>query len=62
MSVLRRLLESPAEWLDGAGEERELVLSCRVRLARNIEKVPFPHRTKPATRKRVLREAKEALG
>ncbi len=62
MSVLRQLLESPAEWLDGAGEERELVLSCRVRLARNIEKVPFPHRTKPATRKRVLREAKEALG
>ena len=62
MSALRRLLESRTEWLGGDGEEAELVLSCRVRLARNIEKIPFPHRTKPATRKRVLEEAKEALG
>ena len=61
MSILRQLLRSPAEWLEGDGEERELVLSCRVRLARNIDKIPFPHRAKPAARKRVLDEAREAL-
>lgn len=61
MSTLRQLIGSPAEWLGGAGEEGELVLSCRVRLARNLENVPFPHRAKPAARKKVLEEAKEAL-
>ena len=62
MSALRQLIESPAEWLGGDSEEAELVLSCRVRLARNIDRVPFPHRAKPSVRKRVLGEAKEALG
>jgi protein arginine kinase len=62
VSALRQLIESPAEWLGGASEEGELVLSCRVRLARNLDHVPFPHRAKPSTRKKVLEEAKEALG
>jgi len=61
MSALRQLIESPAEWLGGAREEGELVLSCRVRLARNLDHVPFPHRAKPSTRKKVLEEAKDAL-
>ncbi len=52
MSALKALLEKPAEWLTGQREESEMVLSCRVRLARNIDKCPFTHMARPS----VLRE------
>jgi protein arginine kinase len=58
---LRQIIEKPAQWLDGSGEESEIVLSCRVRLARNLGGVPFPHRAKPAAMKKVLEGVKEAL-
>jgi len=41
------LLEEPIEWLTGENEESELVLSCRVRLARNLDKYPFTHAARP---------------
>lgn len=31
-------------WVEGSGEERDIVLSTRVRLARNLENIPFPNR------------------
>jgi protein arginine kinase len=31
------------EWLKGAGPNSDIVMSSRVRLARNLEKFPFPH-------------------
>lgn len=61
MSSLRQIIETPAKWLDGTGEESEIILSCRVRLARNIDHVPFPHRAKPAAMKKVLAGLKDAL-
>lgn len=30
-------------WLDNEGKEQDVVISTRVRLARNIKKIPFPH-------------------
>src|SRR3972149_2261200 len=36
------LVKKPAAWLSGEGENSEIVLSSRVRLARNICAVPFP--------------------
>jgi protein arginine kinase len=38
---IRDMIDKPARWLDGSGEEREIVLSTRVRLARNIENRRF---------------------
>ena len=61
MSSLRHIIETPAKWLDGTGEESEIVLSCRVRLARNLDRIPFPHRAKPAAMKKVLAGLKDAL-
>jgi protein arginine kinase len=61
VSSLRHIIETPAKWLDGTGEESEIILSCRVRLARNIDHVPFPHRAKPAVMKKVLAGLKDAL-
>lgn len=47
MSTIDELLRRPASWLSGENEEGELVMSSRVRLARNLEGRPFTHRATP---------------
>ncbi|KPK40510.1 MAG: ATP--guanido phosphotransferase [Omnitrophica WOR_2 bacterium SM23_29] len=37
------LLKETAEWLKGTGPNSEIVMSSRIRLARNLAKYPFPH-------------------
>ncbi len=37
------LLRHTSEWLKGTGPNADIVISSRIRLARNLEKVPFPH-------------------
>ena len=36
------LLKHPADWMTGATEESGVVLTSRVRLARNLQREPFP--------------------
>ncbi|MCX5697757.1 MAG: protein arginine kinase [Candidatus Omnitrophica bacterium] len=40
---LNDLLNHTSEWLRGTGPNSEIVISSRIRLARNLEKFPFPH-------------------
>ncbi len=40
---LEDLLNHSSEWLKGTGPSSEIVISSRIRLARNLDKVPFPH-------------------
>jgi protein arginine kinase len=40
---LNELLTHPSEWLKGTGPNSDIVISSRIRLARNIDKFPFPH-------------------
>ena len=40
------LVGRPSQWLSGDGPHAELVLSTRVRLARNLHSVPFTHRAR----------------
>ena len=40
------LLSRPSEWLSGEGAHAEMVLSTRIRLARNVSNVPFTHRAR----------------
>jgi protein arginine kinase len=61
MSVLQMLLKKPAEWLSGENEENEIVLSCRVRMARNLDKRPFTHGAQEEVFKEVQGEVKRAL-
>ncbi len=42
--VLRDLVNRPGTWLDGQGPHSGMVLSSRVRLARNLAEVPFTSR------------------
>jgi protein arginine kinase len=59
---LHKLLKEPAAWLDEGGEENELVLSSRIRLARNLENRTFAHCADQAELEIVREEAKEAVG
>lgn len=36
-------LNHTSEWLKGTGPNSDIVISSRIRLARNLDKVPFPH-------------------
>src|SRR5262249_21037146 len=40
------LVARPSSWLDGDGPHAEMVLSTRMRLARNLQSVPFTHRAR----------------
>lgn len=48
-------------WLAGAGPDAEIVLSTRVRLARNLQGHPFAVRADGADRRRILERVREAL-
>ena len=43
---LTTLARSLGRWLDGSGPSADIVLSTRVRLARNMKDVPFTHRAR----------------
>lgn len=49
------------EWLKGTGPESDVVISTRVRLARNVSGFPFTARADARQRFEVLRLATEAL-
>jgi len=61
MSALNALIEKPARWLSGDAEESEMVLSSRVRLARNLDKRPFTHGATAHVLKDILDESKAVL-
>jgi protein arginine kinase len=43
---LTGLAQNLGRWLDGSGPSSDVVLSTRVRLARNLKEVPFTHRAR----------------
>lgn len=55
-----RLVASLGRWLEGTGPRAGIVLSSRVRVARNIDGAPFPHRADAAARTAVLTRVVEA--
>ena len=38
------LINHTGEWLKGTGPQSHIVMSSRLRLARNVERIPFPGR------------------
>jgi protein arginine kinase len=52
------ILMSPGEWLSPDGGDHPIVISSRVRLARNLAKLPFPGWAKKTERIRILDEIK----
>lgn len=56
--ILRRPF---SQWMEGTGPSADIVLSSRVRLARNIDELPFPHRMSEEQGKQVLDVVGEAV-
>lgn len=59
---LNDLLNHTSEWLKGTGPNSDIVISSRIRLARNLEKFAFPHWAGKEKTAEVLRLVEEAVG
>jgi len=49
------------QWLDASGEHSDIVLSTRIRLARNVEGYAFASRARDGERLRVLAQVRDAI-
>src|SRR5690242_4689336 len=58
---LSLLPDGGVRWLDASGSHSDVVLSTRVRLARNVEGFAFTGRARDGERLRVLAKVREAL-
>src|SRR5205823_3157059 len=61
MIDLSLLPDGGVRWLDASGAHSDIVLSTRVRLARNIEGFAFTGRARDGERLRVFAQVREAL-
>lgn len=55
------LTRETGEWLRGKGPKGEIVMSSRIRLARNLDDLPFPHWAKPVQRAQVLARVQDMI-
>ena len=58
---LDKLLKQTSEWLRGAGPVSDIVMSSRIRLARNLEGYPFATRATKTSQAEVLKTVKDSL-
>ena len=49
------------KWYIDAGPDSDVVVSSRVRLARNVQAYPFPHRSSNEQQEKIISETCEAL-
>src|SRR5690606_36944532 len=62
--TLDDLASTSGEWMKGSGPESDIVISSRIRLARNLADFPFISRATPADRgdiERIFRERIERI-
>src|SRR3989338_9630393 len=55
------LLSTQGEWLRSTGPNSDIVMSSRIRLARNLSKYPFSHWASKKEQEEVLQTAKQAV-
>ena len=56
------LASRSASWLNGLGDRATLVVSSRVRLARNLTAWPFPHRADDGQRREIIKAVRASCG
>ncbi|MEZ5357364.1 MAG: protein arginine kinase [Candidatus Zixiibacteriota bacterium] len=59
--MFEQMAKTPAGWLSGKGEESSVVLSTRIRLARNISDMNYPTSADNATRDKILEYVDSAV-
>lgn len=55
------LLNQTSEWLKGTGPKSDIVISSRIRLARNLSKIPFSEWAAADVKKDILSKLKDAV-
>ena len=58
---LDSLLPNLGEWLRGTGPESDVVVSTRIRLARNLADYPFTNRATTPQKAEIVARAKDAI-
>ena len=58
---LSDLLHGNGEWLRGAGPENDVIISSRIRLARNLAAYPFISRAGEPDRERIAERLEESI-
>jgi protein arginine kinase len=58
---LNNLMNHTSEWLKGSGPHADIVISSRIRLARNLSGFPFPHWADKSKGEDVLAKVKNSL-
>ncbi len=61
MTKVNDLLYHTSEWLKGSGPNSDIVISSRIRLARNLSDIPFPHRANKKQSQEAMDVIKEAI-
>jgi protein arginine kinase len=61
MGITGILNRTYISWMDAKGPESDIVISSRVRLARNLHQVPFPHLLDENSGKKVMEKVNQAL-
>jgi len=59
--MFEQMAKKPAIWLSGEGSDSQIVLSSRVRLARNIANFPFPSRSDADSREKIISFVQSAV-
>ncbi len=55
-------INSPStKWTEGYGKDSDIIISSRIRLARNLAETPFPQNSKPEAAKKIIQKVDEAL-
>jgi len=55
------LIKYPADWMTGEGADNAVVLTSRIRLARNLAGIPFPGWAKKNQRAEALEQMRPAV-
>lgn len=58
---LNDLINHTSEWLKGTGPNSDIVISSRIRLARNLDKMPFPHWANKSQSEDTLKAIEETI-
>lgn len=61
MALKEILNEARSRWMDGQGTDSDIVISSRIRVARNLTNLPFPHLLDQEQAERVIYAVKAAV-
>ena len=57
----KRRAEITSKWMEGSGPDADIVISSRIRLARNVQKLPFPPLASDGQREKVFQLAEKVV-